>query len=69
MMGKMIIDSSNVAIGNRAMAAVLLLYYHLRAEGGVTHDQTVYLTALDFNGFDFWMLRFGKRRLCRSIRR
>lgn len=35
MMGKMIIDSSNVAIGNRAMAAVLLLYYHLRAEGGI----------------------------------
>lgn len=35
------------------MANVLLLYYHLVDEGGITNDQTIYLDPEDFNGFDF----------------
>ncbi|CAM4053705.1 hypothetical protein SAMN05216575_11392 [Ectopseudomonas alcaliphila] len=35
------------------MASVLLLYYHLLNEGGITNDQTVYLDPNDFNGFDY----------------
>ena len=49
----MIIDLNNPSIGNKAMASVLLLYYHLLDEGGITHDQTVYIDPKDFNGFDF----------------
>ena len=49
----MIIDSTNCEVGNKAMASVLLLYYHLLSESGITHAQTVYLDPADFNGFDF----------------
>jgi hypothetical protein len=49
----MIIDNTNYKIGNKAMASVLLLYYHLLDEGGITNDQTVYLDPKDFNGFDY----------------
>ncbi len=49
----MIIDKKNYEIGNKAMASVLLLYYHLLNEGGITNDQTVYLDQNDFNGYDF----------------
>jgi len=49
----MIIDNTNYQIGNKAMASVLLLYYHLLDEGGITNDQTVYIDPKDFNGFDF----------------
>jgi hypothetical protein len=49
----MIIDNTNYEIGNRAMASVLLLYYHLLDEGGITNDQTVYLDPENFNGFNF----------------
>jgi hypothetical protein len=49
----MIIDNTNYEIGNKAMASVLLLYYHLLNEGGITNDQTVYLDQNDFNGYDF----------------
>lgn len=37
---------------NRAMASVLLLYYHLLREGGITHDQTVYLDPTHFSALD-----------------
>lgn len=47
------IDDANPVQGNRAMAAVLLLYYHLLREGGITNDQTVYVDADHFNGFDY----------------
>jgi hypothetical protein len=47
------IDSTNYAVGNCAMASVLLLYYHLLREGGITNDQTVYVDNDDFNAFDF----------------
>ncbi len=47
------IDDTNFETGNKAMASVLLLYYHLIDEGGITNDQTVYLDPKDFNGFDF----------------
>ncbi len=35
------------------MASVLLLYYHLLRDGGITNDQTVYIDPDDFNGIDF----------------
>lgn len=38
---------------NRAMAAVLLLYYHLLREGGITNDQTVYLDPAHFNALEY----------------
>lgn len=37
---------------NRSTASVLLLYYHLLREGGITHDQTVYLDPAHFNALD-----------------
>jgi hypothetical protein len=49
----MIIDRNNYEIGNKAMASVLLLYYHLIEENGFTNDQTFYVNQDDFNGFDF----------------
>lgn len=39
--------------GNRAMASVLLLYFHLLREGGITSDQTVYIDADDFDPFAY----------------
>ncbi|MET1078931.1 MAG: hypothetical protein ABWY06_13035 [Pseudomonas sp.] len=49
----MLIDDSNYAQGNRALAWVLLLYYHLLRENGFTHDQTVYIDAEEFNAFAY----------------
>jgi hypothetical protein len=49
----MVIDSGNYERGNRALASVLLLYFHLLQEGGITNDQTVYLDEATFNGFDY----------------
>lgn len=43
------IELFNASEGNSAMAAVLLLYYHLVLEGGITHDQTVYLNPNDLD--------------------
>jgi hypothetical protein len=45
------LDSSQVA--NRATAAVLLLYYQLLREGGITNDQTIYVNAEDFDPFKY----------------
>lgn len=41
------INSDNYAIGNRAMASVFLLYYHMIQDGGFTNDQTVYSNSVD----------------------
>ena len=49
----MVIDDTNYQVGNKAMASILLLYYHLLSEGGISNDQTVYIDPNDFNGFDF----------------
>ena len=49
----MLIDDSNAYQGNRAMAWVLLLYYHLLREGGITNDQTVYVDSEEFNAFEY----------------
>jgi hypothetical protein len=49
----MLIGPDDARIGNRAMASVLLLYYHLLREGGITGDQTVYLDPDVFDGLDF----------------
>ena len=40
-------------IGNKALASILLLYYHLCIEGNFSGDETVYIDSEDFNGFDF----------------
>ncbi len=45
--------ADNARQGNRAMASVLLLYYHLLLEGGITNDQTVYLDPDEFDPFDY----------------
>lgn len=47
------IDSTNYAQANKALASVLLLYYHLLREGGITNDQTVYLAPDDFDPFAY----------------
>ncbi len=49
----MIIDNTNYEIGNKATANILLLYYHILNEKGITHSQTVYIDEKEFNGFDF----------------
>jgi hypothetical protein len=49
----MLIDANNAYQGNRAVAWVLLLYYHLLREGGITHDQTVYVDSGEFNAFEY----------------
>ena len=35
------------------MASVLLLYYHLLVEGGITNDQAVYVDQNIFDGYSF----------------
>jgi hypothetical protein len=45
------LDLQSSLIANRAMASVLLLYYHLLCEGGITNDQTIYTNADDFDPF------------------
>ncbi|WP_211031046.1 hypothetical protein [Shewanella sp. MMG014] len=47
------INIDNCMIGNKALASVLLLYYHLCIEGNFSGDETVYIDPKDFNGFDF----------------
>ncbi len=47
------LDLESSAIANRAVASVLLLYYHLLREGGITNDQTVYLNTDDFDPFTY----------------
>ena len=49
----MLIDSKNAVQANRAMASVLLLYYHLLREGGLTHEQTVYVNLDDFDACEY----------------
>lgn len=49
----MFIDTENSMQGNKAIASVLLLYYHLLREGGITHDQTIYVDPKDFNAFEY----------------
>jgi hypothetical protein len=49
----MVIDDTNYRAGNKAMASILLLYYHLINEDGFTNDQTVYIDHQDFDGFSF----------------
>ena len=47
------IGAENTMIGNEAMASILLLYYHIASNGGISNDETVYLDPDKFNGFDF----------------
>lgn len=43
------INSENYSIGNKAMSNVLLLYFHILSEKGITNDQTVYLDSESFD--------------------
>lgn len=45
--------SENYEQGNKAMASVLLLYYHLANEGNFVGSETVYVDSDLFNGFDY----------------
>ena len=49
----MLIGDDNYLLGNKAMAWVLLLYYHLITEGRITKDQNVYVDPEDFDAFSF----------------
>jgi len=51
------INIDNCMIGNKALASVLLLYYHLCIEGNFSGDETVYIDPKDFNGFDFLQVK------------
>jgi len=53
----MLIQLANSSVGNRAMASVLLLYYHLLKEGGFAHAVTAFVAPDEFNGFDFLDVR------------
>ena len=63
----MVIGEKNYQIGNRALASVLLLYYHLLHEGGITSDQTVYLDRNDFDGFSFIDTRVNESKMSLDI--
>ena len=58
----MLIDNDKCQDGNRAMAMVLLLYYHMIREGGFTNDQTVYLGEA-FDGFSCLNARVIEREM------
>jgi len=47
------LDAESSLKANRATASVLLLYYQLLREGGITNDQTVYVNADDFDPFAY----------------
>lgn len=49
----MIININNIDKGNKAMASVLLLYYHLAQEKGFNHAETVYIDPNNFDGFSY----------------
>ena len=50
---KMIINKENYELGNKAMAAILQLYYQVVKEEGLFDAQTIYLNGLDFDPFDY----------------
>ncbi|WP_321393722.1 hypothetical protein [uncultured Desulfuromusa sp.] len=47
------IGIENCHVGNKAIASVLLLYYHLIIEGRFCNDETIYLDQNDFDGFSY----------------
>ncbi len=47
------IDETNYEQGNKAMASVLLLYYHSASSGGFTGDDTVFIDANIFDGYSY----------------
>lgn len=59
----MFISSDKSEQGNKAVASVLLLYYHLLREGGITHDQTVYLDPHDFDAFQYVRVEVASENL------
>ncbi|MDR2871595.1 MAG: hypothetical protein LBV45_03590 [Xanthomonadaceae bacterium] len=63
----MLIDEENYGVGNKAMASVLLLYWHLLREGGFTAGQTVYIDPELFDGFAFLDVRVDESRYSLEI--
>ena len=49
----MIMNENNTDIGNRAIASVLLLYYHLLLAKGFSHAETVFIDPEEFDGFSY----------------
>ena len=47
------IDKANYELGNKAMASVLLLYYHITSGGGFSGDETIFLDPSVFDGYSF----------------
>ena len=52
-MDNTIVIAENYDQGNKAMASVLLLFYHLADGGGFIGSETVYIDRDLFNGFDY----------------
>ncbi len=61
------INDKNYHLGNKAMASVLLLYYHLLQEKGFTNDQTVYVDRNDFDGFSFIDTKVIEKECCLDL--
>ena len=49
----MIIDNTNYSLGYKAMGSILLLYYYLLEENGITNDQTIYIDSNEFDPFSY----------------
>jgi len=47
------IDKANYEQGNKAMASVLLLYYHITSGGGFSGDETIFIDPSVFDGYSF----------------
>lgn len=47
------IDKTNYQTGNRAIASILLLYYHIIKDNGFGNDQNVYLESLGFDAYEY----------------
>lgn len=57
------ITIKNCQVGNKAMAWILLLYYHIINEGGITCDQTVYIDINEFDPYQFLDLKVVENNL------
>lgn len=54
--GPLYLNIDNAPKANRAVASVLLLYFHLLREGGFSNDQTVYVNSDDFDPFAYLLV-------------
>lgn len=56
--------SENYERGNKAMASVLLLYYHLASKGKFVGSETIYVDSELFNGFDYLDVSVSPQNEC-----